>query len=261
MGQTNGHIMEILVCIKRVPATGGKIALTADEQDVDTRFLGFTVSPHEECAVEEAVRLVEKHGGAVTVLTLGPEAAVEQLREALAMGAERAVLLEAGDHEWDAGATAAAIVEAIRADGAAYDLLLFGNESADSGGYQVGVRVAHALGVPCATGIKALEISDGAAVARRPAKGGWESFALPLPALVSVKEGINLPRYPTFHGKMKAKKKEIIRFAPRWPGNDLEKVRLVSPPARVAAQAEVLGQGAEAAPRVVELLRKLNLLN
>lgn len=252
--------MEILVCIKRVPATGGKIALTADEQEVDTRFLGFTISPHEECAVEEAIRIVERYGGAVTVLTLGPETAVEQLREALAMGAERAVLLESGDHEWDAGATAAAIVEAIRADGTGYDLLLFGNESADAGGFQVGIRVAHALGLPCVTGVKALEIGDGSLVARRPAQGGWEAFELPLPAVVTLKEGINLPRYPTFHGKMRAKKKEISRLSPAWHGNDLEKVRLIPPPAVARAQAEVLGQGPEAAPRVVELLRKLNLL-
>lgn len=252
--------MDILVCVKRVPATGGKIALTADEQEVDTRFLGFTVSPHEECAVEEAIRIVEKHGGAVTVLTLGPEAATEQLREALAMGAERAILLESGDHEWDAGATAAAIVEAVRADGAAYDLLLFGNESADASGHQVGIRVAHALDLPCITGVKALEIGEGVIHAHRPAHGG-ESFELPLPAVVTVKEGINLPRYPTFHGKMKAKKKEIVRFAPQWPGNQLAKRRLKPPPERSGVQVQVLGRGPEAAPRVIDLLTDLSLLD
>jgi len=252
--------MDILVCIKRVPATGGKIALTADEQEVDTRFLGFTVSPHEECAVEEAVRIVEAQGGAVTALTLGPEAATEQLRDALAVGAERAILLEAGGHEWDAGATAAAIVEAIRADDATYDLLLFGNESADAGGYQVAIRVARALGLPCVTGIKALTVGDGAATAHRPVKGGQETFELPLPAVIAVKEGINLPRYPTFHGKMRAKKKEIVRFAPTWNGNDLEKVRLRPPAETAGAEAVVLGRGPEAAPHVVELLRQLNLM-
>lgn len=252
--------MEILVCIKRVPATGGRIALTADQQEVDTRFLGFTVSPHEECAVEEAIRLVEAHGGAVTVLTLGAEPSTEQLREAMAMGAERAILLESGGHEWDASATAAAIVEAIRAGDVTYDLLLFGNESADAGGFQVGIRVAHALGLPCVTGIKALEVNDGVFVARRPARGGQESFSLPLPAVVTVKEGINLPRYPTFHGKMRAKKKEIARFAPAWPGNQLEKVRLLPPADTGRKQTEILGRGPDAAPQVVELLRKLRLL-
>src|SRR5215472_7701292 len=146
--------MEILVCVKRVPMVGGKIVVTADGQDVDTRMSGFTVSPHEECAVEEAVRLVERHGGTVTVLTLGPDAAAGQLRDMLALGASRAVLLETDGREWGPIATADAIVAEVRRH--PYDLLLFGNESADSGGYQVGVRVAHALGLPCATGIKGL---------------------------------------------------------------------------------------------------------
>ncbi len=107
--------MNILVCIKRVPATAGKITLTADEQAIDTRYLGFTVSPHEECAVEEAVRIVEAHGGSSTVLTLGPEEATDQLREAMAVGIDRAILLQTDGGEWGAVATAAAIVDAIRA--------------------------------------------------------------------------------------------------------------------------------------------------
>ena len=137
--------MEILVCVKRVPQVGGKIVVTADGQEVDTRMAGFAMSPHEECAVEEAVRLTEADGGTSTVLTLGPDAAVEQLQDALALGIGRAVLLETDGREWDPAATAGAIVEAVRADAAAgpeYDLLLFGNEAADTGDYQVGIRVA-----------------------------------------------------------------------------------------------------------------------
>src|SRR6266540_3201857 len=107
--------MNILICIKRVPATSSTIELTADGQDIDTRYLGFTISPHEECAVEEAVRLTTTHGGAATALTLGPAAAEEQLRDALAMGVDRAVLLETDRRDWDPAATAAAIVAAIRA--------------------------------------------------------------------------------------------------------------------------------------------------
>jgi electron transfer flavoprotein beta subunit len=194
--------VKILVCIKRVPATGGRIALTADEQEIDTRYLGFTVSPHEECAVEEALRLVGAHGGTTTVLTLGPEAAVDQLRDAMALGVDQAVLLETDGREWDPAATAGAIVEAVRAE--AYDLLLFGNEAADTGSYQVGVRVAHALGLPCVTGVKALEITDGSAVAKRAGADGWEVFELPLPAVVTVKEGINLPRYPSIPGRIRS---------------------------------------------------------
>src|SRR5438874_12357381 len=106
--------MNVLVCVKRVPAAAGKMTLTPDEQDIDTRFLGFTVSPHEECAVEEAVRLVEAHGGTSTVATLGPPEAVEQLQGALAVGVQRAIHLDSGGREWDPGATAGALVEAIR---------------------------------------------------------------------------------------------------------------------------------------------------
>lgn len=254
--------MNVLVCVKRVPATGARIALTVDEQEIDTRFLGFTVSPHEECAVEEAVRLVEAHGGQSTVLTLGPEAAVEQLWDALALGIDRAVLLETDGREWDAGATAGAIMEAVRADSSAgieHDVLLFGNESADTGGYQVGVRVAHALGLPCVTGVKALELHDGAAVARREASRGWEVFELPLPAVVTVKEGINLPRYPSIPGRLKAKRGAIERLTPEWSGNGLSKVRLRLLEER-EKQAEILGHGPEAAPRAVEVLRELGLV-
>src|SRR6478672_371950 len=172
--------MNILVCVKRVPATGGRIVLTADGSDIDTRYLGFTVSPHEECAVEEAVRIVEAHGGSSAVLTLGPAAADEQLRDAMAIGIDRAILLETDGRDWDPVATAGVIVDAIRAQEAAngpFDLILFGNESADSGGFQVGIRVARALGRPIVTGVKGLVPGDGRIVARREAAGGgWESF-------------------------------------------------------------------------------------
>ena len=254
--------MNVLVCVKRVPATAGHIALSADGQEIDTRYLGFTVSPHEECAVEEAVRLIEKHGGSSTVLTLGPEAAIDQLRDAMALGIERAILLETDGREWDPVATAAAIGEAIeteRAAGRSYDLLMFGNESADSAGYQIGVRVADALDLPCATGIKALEIRDGHAKVRRQTEAGWETAELPLPAVLTVKEGINLPRYPSLPGRLRAKKKEIERIKPQWQDGGLEKIRLKLP-VQVQHTVEVLGKNDNAGAQVVELFQRLRLL-
>jgi electron transfer flavoprotein beta subunit len=255
--------MNILVCVKRVPATGGRIVLTPDGSDIDTRYLGFTVSPHEECAVEEAVRIVEAGGGSSTVLTLGPAAAEEQLRDAMAIGIDRAVLLETDGRDWDPVATARAIIDAIRTQEAAngpFDLILFGNESADSGGFQVGIRVAAALGRPCVTGVKALRPGDGRVVARREAPGGgWESFEIPLPAVVSVKEGINLPRYPSIPGRLRAKKKEIERSTPEWRSGGLEKIVLRLPKEEVTA-AEVIGRGPDAAPAIVDLLARLGVL-
>jgi electron transfer flavoprotein beta subunit len=243
--------MNTLVCVKRVPETGARITLTADEQAIDTSFLGFTISPHEECAVEEALRI----GGTTTVLTLGPAAAVEQLQNALAMGIDSAVLLETDVDDWGPEATAAAIADAVRAQREPFDLLLFGNESADTGGYQVGVRVAHALGLPCVTGIKRLELGDGVAVAGRQAGGGWEIFELPLPAVVTVKEGINLPRYPSLPGRLRAKKAPIERIAVKPRASRLEKLRLVVP----EEERRTVERLADAT-RVVEVLRELGLV-
>ena len=252
--------MNILVCVKRVPATAGKITLTADEQDIDTRFLAFTVSPHEECAVEEAVRIVEAQGGTSTVLTLGPDEAADQLREAMAIGIERAILLATDGGEWGPAATAAAIVDAIQAHEAAdgpFDLILLGNEAADSGDYQVGVRVAVALDRPCVTGVKGIEVRDDRVVARREAaSGGWEVYEVPRPAVVTVREGLNLPRYPSVPGRLRARRKEIERVELPASGDEPAKIRLRVPVERESA-VEILGEGPSAAPRVVEVLRRL----
>jgi electron transfer flavoprotein beta subunit len=249
-------VLSILVCVKRVPETGARITLTSDEQEIDTGYLGFTISPHEECAVEEALQQAAKHEGSTTVLTLGPPAAAEQLRNALAMGIEAGTLLETDGGDWGPEATAQAIAEATRDGG--HDLLLFGNESADSGGYQVGIRVAHALGLPCVTGIKGLEIADGVATARRETGGGWEIFEVPLPAVITVKEGINLPRYPSLPGRLRAKKAELTVLRPDPSPEGLEKVRLVVP-REEQTPVEILGEGAAAAPRVVEVLQELGI--
>ena len=255
--------MNVLACVKRVPATGGRIALTADEREIDTRFLGFTISPHEECAVEEAVRLIERHGGTTVVLTLGPEVATQQLRDAMALGIDRGILLETDGEEWDPVATAGAIVDAVLAQrhaGVEFDLLLFGNEAADSGDYQVGIRVAHALDLPCVTGVKALEIGeDGTAVVEREAVRGREVFEVSLPVVLTVKEGINLPRYPSLPGRVRAKQKPIERVRPEWRDGGLRKVRLKLPPEQ-RTEVRILGTGPEAAAGVVELFRELGVL-
>ncbi len=254
------EMLNILVCVKRVPATGAKITVTADERAIETRHLAFTVSPHEECAVEEAVRLVEKHGGRATVLTLGPESAVEQLRSALAIGVNDATLLAAENTEWDPQATARAIVAAVQEAenaGELYDLLLFGNESADSGGYQVAVRVAYALDRPCVSGVKAIEVAeDGASVlASREIAGGWERFRVSLPAVITVKEGINLPRYPPLRGKLQAKKKLIKRLTPERQEGGLKMVRLKTLPEE-ASKVTLLGEGPAAVPAILALLKE-----
>ena len=252
--------MEILVCIKRVPTVGGKIAVTADGQEVDTRASGFSISPHEECAVEEAVQITERAGGSLSVLTLGPAEAVEQLRGALALGAHRAVLLETDGREFGPIATAAAIAAEVRSG--SYDLVLLGNEAADTGDYQVGVRLAHELGWPVATGIKSLEVSsspDGV-VARREYRGVEEAYSLPLPAVVTVKEGINLPRYPSLPGRLRAKRAAVDTSAPVHVAEGLRK-EMLRVPESSKHQASVLGEGVDAVPALVRVLEEWGVLS
>jgi electron transfer flavoprotein beta subunit len=233
------------------------MVLTGDAQALETKHLGFTISPHEECAVEEAVRIVEAGGGEVVVLTLGPAEAEEQLRDCMAIGADRGILLRT-DGEWDAQATAAAIVEAIREEAEPFDLILFGNESADAAGFQVGIRVAQALGLPVVTGLKKIEARDGGVRCERDVGGPREVYEAPLPAVLTVLEGLNLPRYPSVPGRLRAKSKPLAVVEPAPHEARLEKLRLLVPEGQ-GRQAEILGEGPEAAPRVVEVLQALGV--
>jgi electron transfer flavoprotein beta subunit len=252
--------LKILVCVKRVPLTGGKIVLTDDERAISTKHLGFTVSPHEECGVEEAVQIVERLGGSTTVLTLGPPEAEEQLRDMMAIGADQAIHLVTDGGEWDPQATASAIVDAVAGAPEPYDLILFGNESADAGNYQIPIRVAHKLGLPCVTGVKAISFADdGRARLEQEVAGGRDVYEVSLPAVVTVKEGLNLPRYPSVPGRLRAKRKPVESATPGRPDPQLEMVRLVLPPSS-GKQVQVLGNGPEAAPAVVEVLTELGLV-
>ncbi|MDH5422414.1 MAG: electron transfer flavoprotein subunit beta/FixA family protein [Acidimicrobiia bacterium] len=253
--------MKVLVLVKRVPAPGAKINITPDEQAVDTKNLGFAMSPHEECGVELAVQLVEAHGGESTVMTLGGQEAEEQLRYAVSLGVDNAVLVQADTDDWDPMATAAALAGAITEAeaGEPFDLIIFGNESADSGGYQVGIRAAHALGRPIVSGIKAIETDGDQIRARRQTVAGLEEYRLTMPAIVAVKEGITLPRYPTMKGRLNARKADVKASSqPHTPGGQ-KKIRLIPAPETVS-NTVVLGEGVESAGKIVDLLVELGVL-
>jgi electron transfer flavoprotein beta subunit len=257
--------MDILVCVKRVPTVGGAITLTADSRAIDTKASGFTISPHEECAVEEAVRLTERFGGSVTVVSLGPVEAEEQLRACLALGASAAVLVETAPGVETGPMATAAALHWVAASGA-FDLILLGNEASDTGGYQVGIRLAHLLGQPVATGAKAIAVTDdGSSLsASRSYRGVTETFTLPLPCVVTVKEGINLPRYPSLPGRLRAKRAAVKRVpveaAGRVPAGDARMTRLRVPDAP-RKQATVLGQGTAAVPALVAVLAELGVIS
>lgn len=254
----------VLVCIKRVPDASGQILLTDDAQGIDARYVGFTVGDHENSAIELAIRVADATGGSVTLLTVGPADAVDQLRGALALGAHAAVLIEADQAtlgpEDVAHEIAQAIAEHAVPDGSGagttYDLVLLGNDAPDSGDFQVPIRLAYALGRPIVTGASTVEVADGVLVAHVDNPEGEETYTVPLPAVASVLEGGVEPRYPTLKGRMAAKKVAVeTRSTTREPVG-AHRVKLLLPPPDPSS-VQVLGEGPEAAGAVVDLLERL----
>ena len=252
-----------LVCVKRVVDSSSEVVLTEDAQGVDGRFAGFTTSAHEECAVELAVRIAADGGGGATVVTLGDADAVEQLRAALAVGCTAATHVVADPQAFgpaDVAREIAAVVREHEAAGTPHQLVLLGNDAADSGDFQVGIRLAYELGWPVVNGVSTVSVSDGEVTARGDGPDGHETYRLPLPAVVTVLEGGVEPRYPTVPGRMKAKKVEIEERKPVAEPAGPSRVRLVLPPP-APSTVQVLGTGAAAAPAVVDLLEELGVLS
>ncbi len=252
----------VLVAVKRVADTSGEVVLTEDGQGLDGRFTGYTIGDHDSCAVELAIRVAEAGDGSVTVLSVGSSDATDQIRSAMALGASAGILVEADATAMGPGDIASEIAAVVRdadASGATYDLVVLGNDAADTGDFQVPIRVAHALGRPIVTGARMLEVSDGVLVAQVQGPYADETYELPLPAVVSVLEGGAEPRYPTLRGRMAAKKVQIEVREPVGAAAGGGRVRWhVPPPA--PSEAQVIGQGPAAAPAVVDVLEKLGVL-
>jgi electron transfer flavoprotein beta subunit len=255
----------VLVCVKRVPDITEEVVLSDDGQSVDGRRSGFTMSAHEECAVELAVQ-VAADGGEATVLTLGDADAVEQLRNALAVGCTAATHVLGDTFAFgpaDVSREIAAVVRDHEADGRTHDLLLLGNDAADSGDFQVGIRLAYELGRPVVNGASTVAVEDSpdglVVVAVGEGPDGQETYRVPLPAVVTIREGGVDPRYPSVPGRLKAKKIPIEEREPVAAPTGSGRVRMVLPPPTPSA-VQILGEGPEAAPAVVDLLEKLGVL-
>jgi electron transfer flavoprotein beta subunit len=254
---------DVLVCVKRVVDSSGEVVLTDDGQSVDGRYAGFTVSNHEECAVELTVQIAAATEGTASVLTLGDADAVEQLRSALAVGCTAATHVEADSSRFgpaDVAREIAAVVRDHEAAGRAHDLVLLGNDAADSGDFQVGIRLAYELGWPVVNGAANVSVEDGTVVAEVAGPDGHETYRVPLPAVVTVLEGGVEPRYPSVPGRMKAKKVEIEQRTPAAEPSGPKRVRMTLPPPQ-PSDVQILGKGAEAAPAVVDLFERLGVLS
>jgi electron transfer flavoprotein beta subunit len=244
--------MSVLVCVKRVVDSSSEVVLTEDGQAVDGRYAGFTMSAHEECAVELAVQI-----GGATVMTLGDADAVEQLRAALAVGCEAATHVVADPQTFGPADVAREIAAVVRDQG--HDLVLLGNDAADSGDFQVGIRLAYELGWPVVNGAATVSVADDVVTAGVAGPDGHETYRVPLPAVVTVLEGGVSPRYPSVPGRMKAKKVPIDERRPTAEPGGPGRVRLLLPPP-APSTVQVLGTGPEAAPAVVDLFEQLGVL-
>ena len=223
--------MEIVVCVKRVAATDTKIKIGADGKSIDTAGVDFVLNPYDEIAVEEALKTRDALGtGSVTIITLGNADAQKELRTCLAMGADKAVLLDRGDAVPDAYATAEAVADYIRT--IPCDLVLCGKQAVDGDESQFPARLAALLDLPCVPEVAALELQDGVYRAERDIEGAREIVRCPTPAVISTNKGLNEPRYASLKGIMAAKKKPLETVPAKDTEPATEVVSLSLPPPR-----------------------------
>jgi len=244
--------LKIAVCLKRVPEMELRFSIAADRKSLEQGGLKYEISDFDGYALEVGLQLVERAGtGEVVVLCLGPDGVQETLRKALAMGAARAVQLKADDVPFDGLAIAAALAAELKAG--EYDLILFGRMATDTASGTVGPMTAQLLDLPCVTAVSQLELADGRGTARRDLEGATETLQFPLPAVLTIDEGIARPRLATLKGIMAAKKKPLEVRPAQLGKVNLTVETMALPPER--AGGRIIGEGVEAVPELVRLLR------
>jgi len=243
--------MKVAVCINHVPDTETKIKIGPDNLSIDRTGVNFMMSPYDEIAVEEGLRLREKFKGEVVVLSLGGDKHKETLRKALAMGVDKAVLLK-DEAERDSFGVAYALAEELRT--LAPEVILFGKQSIDYDDAQVGTLVAELLGYPSVAVVVKIDVQDGKVVCQREIEGGHESVETQLPAIFLAQKGLNEPRYPSLKGIMAAKSKPIEEKPAAPAAARVETIAMRKPPAK--ASGKIVGTDKSAVPELVRLLHE-----
>ncbi len=254
--------MKIMVCVKQVPVKDSTLRLTEDSTWIREQDLSYEINEPDAYALEEALRLKEKHGGEVVVCSAGPDRVQQVIREALAKGADRAIhLVEDGGSRLDSYPAARLMAEAVRQEG--FDLICTGLQSDDLGFAQTGVVLAELLGLPHATIIMEVQVEEGRLKVKRELEGGWFQWVqMPLPALLTIQSGINKLRYATLKGIKQAKSKEIRRVMTAELGLKAEelagrqKLHRVYVPVKTKQTEFIEGPPKEAAAKLVEKLKQ-----
>ncbi|MFN2399866.1 MAG: electron transfer flavoprotein beta subunit/FixA family protein [Gemmatimonadaceae bacterium] len=244
--------MKIAVCIKRVADMESRFKIAAGATSIDEAGIKFDMSDFDGYALEVALQLIEKAGsGEVVAISLGPDTVQETLRKALSIGASRAIHLKTDKVPFDGFAIARALAAELKDGG--YDLIFFGRMALDSSNQSVGPITAELLDLPCVTAASKLNIAEGRGKARRELEGAAELLEFPLPAVVTIDEGIARPRYPSLKGIMAAKKKPLESKSAVLGPERVKVKKMELPPERTGGR--IVGEGAAAVPELVRLLQ------
>jgi len=238
--------------LRRVPDTATRIRIASDGKSIDTSDAEFVINPYEEYALEQAVQLKEKHGGEVTVVTLGPEKTTQVIMKALALGADKAIHLKSDKVPDDPGSIAKALANELK--GVELDILFFGKKGVDDDNQQVGQMVAELLEIPCITQVVKLDVSDGKGVAHREVEGGSITVETTLPAAFTAEKDLTVPRYASLRELVAARKKPIMVKDIQLPPSSLEIVSVQYPPPHPPGR--IVGKGVDAVPVLVKLLHE-----
>ncbi|MFC1724126.1 electron transfer flavoprotein subunit beta/FixA family protein [candidate division KSB1 bacterium] len=243
--------MKIAVCMKSVPDTESRIKIVPETNWIDESDLKFIINPYDEYAIEEALKVKEAAGGEVTIISIGPERALTEVRKGLAMGADKATLLKC-DRILSPFPTARALADELKEGG--YDLIFFGKQAVDDDSTAVGQMVSELLDIPVITHIVKLEVKDNSITVERELQKGREVIDSSLPAIVTAEKGLNEPRYPSLKGMMMAKKITIDTKEPAFEENGIEILKIEYPPER--PEGRIIGEGAEAVSELLRLLKE-----
>ncbi|HAL54999.1 MAG TPA: electron transfer flavoprotein subunit beta [Bacteroidetes bacterium] len=243
--------MKLAVCINHVPDTAAKINISSDGKSYDRTGLSYIINPYDEFAVEECLRLKEKHGGEVIAISVGSDVHKETIRKALAMGVDKGILIK-DDAIRDSFALARALADELKS--LSTDAIFFGKQSVDYDNSAVGLMVAEMLGLPSVSVVVKLEINGDKALAEREIEGGHEIVEVKLPAVFTAQKGLNEPRYPSLKGIMSAKSKPIEEKHPSPTQPKVEVLSMNKPPAKAAGK--IVGTDVHAVPELVRLLHE-----